>query len=446
LILSPFFHQHTQIRVASKNKCGWSQWSTVSTYKTKSKTPSPPLHPPTCSAITLNTIHLSWKEPLDNGGESIIGYSVELDSNTKKKQYEIVGNKLNTKLKALQPQTKYNIRVCSINAIGRSAWTEWMHVETKARINEIPSTPYIVDTKVLNNKSFHVSWSMDHQKSSSPGGGSRRRRKSNNTNNTNSSNSRSTAAGIDSSLLFHVYVDCDDGRMFHQVHECQSIMNATIHGIASTTGSVKCRVQTSHAVSHQRSPFSPTVHVQMFSLKARQRKKQQEAVQGEQKHRNNRSSSSGDNNNLNDSKQKHKSMDKKAAKVALQKKIFWSKLKKKINKYGPMVFVLLGFLVLIGLSFDKKVVVPKKAAVEPRATTEMAAAAAEVAAEAVAPVAVATPAAVSMEKSLSSLQEKARENAERLTAPVASATVAPDAGDGVADESRTTKANEPSFV
>ena len=170
MILSPFFHQHTQIRVASKNKCGWSQWSTVSTYKTKSKTPSPPLHPPTCSAITLNTIHLSWKEPLDNGGESIIGYSVELDSNTKKKQYEIVGNKLNTKLKALQPQTKYNIRVCSINAIGRSAWTEWMHVETKARINEIPSTPYIVDTKVLNNKSFHVSWSMDHQKSSSPGG------------------------------------------------------------------------------------------------------------------------------------------------------------------------------------------------------------------------------------------------------------------------------------
>jgi len=189
----------------------------------------------------------------------------------------------------------------------------------------------------------------------------------------------------------------------------------------------------------------------MFSLKARQRKKQQEAVQGEQKHRNNRSSSSGDSNNLNDSKQKHKSMDKKAAKVALQKKIFWSKLKKKINKYGPMVFVLLGFLVLIGLSFDKKVVVPKKAAVEPRATTEMAAAAAEVAAEAVAaeavaPAAVATPAAVSMEKSLSSLQEKARENAERLTAPVASATVAPDAGDGVADESRTTKADEPSFV
>jgi hypothetical protein len=121
-------------------------------------------------------------------------------------------------------------------------------------------------------------------------------------------------------------------------------------------------------------------------------------------------------------------------------------LKKKINKYGPMVFVLLGFLVLIGLSFDKKVVVPKKVAVEPRATTEMAAAAAEVVAEAVAPVAVATPAAVSMEKSLSSLQEKARENAERLTAPVTSATVSPDAGDGVADESRTTKADEPSFV
>lgn len=365
----------------------------------------------------------------------------------KKKQYEIVGNKLNTKLKALQPQTKYKIRVCSINAIGRSVWTEWMHVETKVRINEIPLTPYIVDTKVLNNKSFHVSWSMDHQKSSSPGGGSRRKRKPNSMSNTNSTNSRSTAAGIDSSLLFHVYVDCDDGRMFHQVHECQSIMNATIHGIASTTGSVKCRVQTSHAVSHQRSPFSPTVHVQMFSLKARQRKKQQEAgLKAEQNFRKNRSSSSGDSDNSNDSKQKHKSMDKKAAQVALQKKIFWSKLKKKINTYGPMVVVFLSFLLLIGLSFDKKVIVPKKVAVEPRATTEMApaaaAVAAEVAAEAVAPAAVVTPAAVSTEKTLSSLQEKARKNAERLTAPVASATVLPD----VVDESRTTKADEPSFV
>ena len=61
---------------------------------------------------------------------------------------------------------------------------------------------------------------------------------------------------------------------FHQVEivqhgKCETI----VRNVTSTTGIVKCRVQASNVKTGHRSPFSATVQVQMFSLRARQRRK-----------------------------------------------------------------------------------------------------------------------------------------------------------------------------
>ena len=198
--------------------------------------------------------------------------SVELEhiATKKRKLHETSGNSNKEhKFKALLSDNKYRIRVRSVNMMGNSEWTDWKLTTTKKRdvpIVKIP-TPMNLETETIVNdsKSFHLKWSSNNK----------RKKKQKNQKNINNKNKQTNDGTQEkNNIQYYIHLDCDDGVGFHQVEivqhgKCETI----VRNVTSTTGIVKCRVQASNVKTGHRSPFSATVQVQMFSLRARQRRK-----------------------------------------------------------------------------------------------------------------------------------------------------------------------------
>ena len=351
------------MRVASRNKCGWSKWSDSIELRTESIPPSPPFTTPRMLSIGCKSMAVEWDAAENNGGDTILGYTVELREEKSSghqhggsghargsvvRRHESSGNRHRShKFKNLSEETLYAARVRSINSVGTSAWTEWTETTatSKKQGSAAPPTPYNLETEALDTKSFQVTW-------------------------------RTKRASPPIGVQYHVCLDCDDGVGFRKVpttpmlvapaardgkgkQEEEQKMMAIVSNITcnNTTGVVRCRVQSSNAFN-RRSPFSPTAHVQLFSLRARQRRKNSGDSSaggggggGEEERETKRSSSSvGAARSVEEETVK---ADKKAAITALRNAKFWRDMKRKGKKAYPWVLMLLFSIILIWMLVAK---------------------------------------------------------------------------------------------
>lgn len=161
-----FEDKEYSLRVAAENKVGISKFIQLSdTIKTKSKTqpPSPP-RKLKIDNVAQSSCKLSWKQPENDGGSSIIGYYVEkLQKGYGSRWLKINQSpidKTSVEIKDLTEMNEYTFRVIAENKAGVSSPSEKSEkVITKNPFNK-PSAPGKPKIEVESKENFKITWSV----------------------------------------------------------------------------------------------------------------------------------------------------------------------------------------------------------------------------------------------------------------------------------------------
>ena len=245
--------------------------------------------------------------------------------------HEISGiDKRQHRFKSLLQNSEYRVRVRSVNMMGNSEWTEWTLVKTKMRdVSKQISIPFNLTTEAMDTKTFRAKWSIKQKKD-------KERSKS------------------EVRIKYHVFVDCDDGVGFHEVHAVEGVQEAVLRNVASTSGIVRCRIQANNLLSGVRSPFSTISQVQLFSLRRQRRKSTCSSVSTSTKEEAQiRARDAAARIDIQRKGATNSTKERKSTKAVLKQKYRWAKTKKMAWKALPIVVMVAGltiFLVLILLS------------------------------------------------------------------------------------------------
>lgn len=154
----------------SKNEEGYSGWSEAIKFKTKANVPKNPLK--LRVKIQQNqsvNIKVTWDTPIDNGGDKICAYQLELSDSLELKKFESIfeGNQLEYLIeKELTPGATYYTRVSCSNSIGCSEYSDIVSFITPS-VRPGKCLPPKLLNKAKPN-SFQVKWSYPETDGGSP--------------------------------------------------------------------------------------------------------------------------------------------------------------------------------------------------------------------------------------------------------------------------------------
>lgn len=112
---------------------------------------------PVFKSATSTTLTFTIAQPTDNGGASVIDYTMQVLANdgvTLVEQW-VSGNSTQTSPSTLSPNTPYKVRYRARNSVGSSAWTSLVTMTTTTRPPAAPTSPAILN---LAPTSMDVDW------------------------------------------------------------------------------------------------------------------------------------------------------------------------------------------------------------------------------------------------------------------------------------------------
>ncbi|KAK2143631.1 hypothetical protein LSH36_825g03009 [Paralvinella palmiformis] len=134
-------------RVQALNSAGAGPFSAIATCMTPPSSPGPVMS--VRASATATSIHLVWKEPLNNGSP-ILSYNI----NVGEKLVMSVDNILDYVIDDLVPETTYRIRVQAVNEIGVGAFSSPVKVAT----HSLPPSPPSIECISMGSNTLKLKW------------------------------------------------------------------------------------------------------------------------------------------------------------------------------------------------------------------------------------------------------------------------------------------------
>ena len=149
-------NQRYFFRLCAKSKAGVSRY--IELLATSGPViPGMPGVPRPLGEASATTVTLAWSPPLDTGGSSILGYSLQgmlCDSDTDYYALDLTGTK--GTVQGLQAESRYRFRVCARNAAGVGHLSEWSAVVRTAP--KPPGKPPRPTATAASSTSVEVTW------------------------------------------------------------------------------------------------------------------------------------------------------------------------------------------------------------------------------------------------------------------------------------------------
>lgn len=137
----------------------WSQVPLTSVSIPSKDKPTVPKGPIDCSDFTKESVRLTWREPEDDGGVPITGYTVEKKDAKKDNWSEAIRNtpSLSGVVNNLTYGKDYVFRVVAVNSIGSSPPLEGRPTKVKLPFGELSDTTETNSSlfKIVKNQ---ISW------------------------------------------------------------------------------------------------------------------------------------------------------------------------------------------------------------------------------------------------------------------------------------------------
>ena len=157
-------------RVAAVNRIGQGTYSANVTDTTKAATVPGVPTAITIIDTTINSLLVAWSDPSDDGGSTIIGYTVDYavaPSGTWQTQDSALVNNdtKNSTITGLTPNTEYNFRVAAVNSVGQGAYSANATKSTNALT--VPGT-LTISTSDVGYYSIDITWDAPSNIGGSP--------------------------------------------------------------------------------------------------------------------------------------------------------------------------------------------------------------------------------------------------------------------------------------
>ena len=129
-----------KFRLAVHNQFGTSPYSQIVTYSTAPEPPSKPESVALCSKPEYRSLHVSWDSPVDDGGDKVIKYLIEVTGFGRqfKKPFILENVENDVRISDLRPGLEYRVRVAAENIAGIGRYSSSEIFRTKVIKPECP--------------------------------------------------------------------------------------------------------------------------------------------------------------------------------------------------------------------------------------------------------------------------------------------------------------------
>ena len=137
-----------KFRLAVHNQFGTSPYSQIVTYSTAPEAPSKPETVVLCSKPEYRSLHVSWDSPVDDGGDKVIKYLIEVTGFGRQFKKPVILESVPNEVRVsdLRPGQEYRVRVAAVNTAGVGCHSSSEIFRTKVIK---PECPKLEDSQVV---------------------------------------------------------------------------------------------------------------------------------------------------------------------------------------------------------------------------------------------------------------------------------------------------------